>query len=103
MLYWQRIFLPMHKVTFKGDDLTVEAETGANLRDVAQIEGASIPFGCEQGICGTCLITPIEGADNLSDIDDVEKDTLEAMGSDDGQRLACQCAVEGDVIVEGFL
>ena len=46
----------MPKVTFKDDDLEVEVELDSNLKEVAQNEGASLPFGCEQGICGTCLI-----------------------------------------------
>lgn len=90
----------MPKVVFKDDELEVEAEVGSNMRDVALVEGASIPFGCEQGICGTCLVVPTEGADNLSDVDDQEKETLEAMGAEDDQRLACQCQIEGDVTVE---
>lgn len=90
----------MPKVNFKDDDLQVDVEVGANMKEVAQAEGASIPFGCEQGICGTCLINVPEGADNLSDPTDQEKETLEAMGAEPEQRLACQCQVEGDVTVE---
>lgn len=90
----------MPKVTFKDDELEVEAEMGANLRDVAQSEGASIPFGCEQGICGTCLSSIPEGEDNLSDLEDQEKETLRAMGAEPGQRLICQCRAEGDVTIE---
>ena len=90
----------MPKVTFKDDELTVDAEQGANMRDVAQAEGASVPFGCEQGICGTCLSNIPAGDDNLSDIEDQEKETLSAMGAEPGQRLLCQCSVEGDVTVE---
>lgn len=90
----------MPKVTFKDDDLTVEVETGANLRDTAQAEGASIPFGCEQGICGTCLINIPVGEENISDMEDQEKETLSAMGAEPGQRLACQCQAEGDVEIE---
>lgn len=90
----------MPKVNFQDDELVVDAEIGANLRDVAQSEGASIPFGCEQGICGTCLISVPEGEDNLSDMEDQEKETLSAMGAEPGQRLACQCQVEGDIAVQ---
>ncbi len=97
-----KIFLQysMPKVTFKDDDLTVECEQGANLRDVAQNEGASIPFGCEQGICGTCLSRVPAGDENLSDMEDQEKETLAAMGAEPGERLICQCRVEGDVTLE---
>lgn len=85
---------------FKDDELEVDVEIGANLRDVAQAEGSAIPFGCEQGICGTCLINIPVGDDNLSDMEDQEKETLEAMGAEPGQRLACQCQAEGDVTIE---
>lgn len=88
------VFMP--KVTFTDDDLTIDAELDANLRDLAQAEGASIPFGCEQGICGTCLMKP-DDETALSDIDDQERETLDAMGAEDGERLACQCRVQSDV------
>ncbi len=89
----------MPTVIFQDDDLTVEATDDANLRDVAMEEGASIPFGCEQGICGTCLIDVPVGAENLSDVDEQEQETLQAMGGTPGQRLACQCQVNGNVTV----
>jgi len=90
----------MPKVTFKDDDLEVEVELDSNLKEVAQNEGASLPFGCEQGICGTCLIHVVSGEENISDMDDQEKETLEAMGAEPGQRLACQCQIQGDIEVE---
>ncbi len=90
----------MPKVTFQDEDLTAEVAEGANLKEVAQSEGSEIPFGCEQGICGTCLIEIVEGEDNVSDVDDQEKETLAAMGAEPGQRLACQCTVQGDVTIK---
>ncbi len=90
----------MPKVKFVDDNLDVEAAEGANLRDVAQQEGASIPFGCEQGICGTCLVSIPESADTVTAMEDQEKETLEAMGAEEGQRLACQCRVHGDVTIK---
>ena len=87
----------MPKVTFQDDNLEVDVEAGSNLKDVAEDAGAMIPFGCEQGICGTCLST-VEGS--VSAIEENEQETLEAMGAEEGQRLACQCQVEGDVTVK---
>lgn len=89
----------MPKVTFTNDDLTVEVEDGANLKDVAEEHGATIPFGCEQGICGTCLIS-VPDQTNLSDKEENEQETLDAMGAEDNQRLACQCQVHGDINIE---
>lgn len=89
----------MPKVTFTNDDLTVDVEDGANLKDIAESSGATIPFGCEQGICGTCLIN-VPDQSNLSSIEENEQETLDAMGSEPDQRLACQCQVKGDVSIE---
>lgn len=93
----------MTKIIFSDDELEVEAEMGANLRDVALAEGSNIPFGCEQGICGTCLISVEAGAENLTDPEDQEKETLDAMGAEEGQRLACQCCAEGDVTIKSAM
>lgn len=93
----------MPTVRFEDDDLEVEVEIGANLRDAAETESASISFGCDQGICGTCLVDLVEGGDNLSDSEEVEEETLQAMGAEEGQRLACQCRVEGDITVKNAL
>ncbi len=87
----------MAQVTFEDDNLTVEAEPGANLKDVAEDSGAMIPFGCEQGICGTCLST-VDG--EVSEIEENEQETLDAMGAEEGQRLVCQCLVKGDISVK---
>jgi len=93
----------MLKVIFTDDNIEAEVEHGANLRDVAMKEGSSIPFGCEQGICGTCLVSVPEGLDHRSKKEEQEEETLEAMGAEDNQRLACQCHAEGDVTIEGAL
>lgn len=53
-------------------------------------EELGVPFGCTEGICGSCLIDVVEGFENLSDITQAEKDM--AVGSN--QRLACQCKIK---------
>ncbi|MFH1426467.1 MAG: 2Fe-2S iron-sulfur cluster-binding protein [Candidatus Kerfeldbacteria bacterium] len=90
----------MPTVRFKDDDLEMDVEFGASLKETAEEVGSNIPFGCEQGVCGTCLINVVEGEDNMSDIEEHEKETLNAMGAEPNQRLACQCKIEGDVTVE---
>ena len=65
------------------------------IRDAA--EKLDVPFGCEEGICGTCMIDIIEGEDNLSELTEAEKDLLR----DKRHRLACQCRIKkGDVKLE---
>ncbi len=87
----------MPKVKFLTDDIEVEVEAGKSLKDICQENDMSVPFGCENGLCGTCLVTIKEGVENVSDLTDIEKETLETLGGYENQRLACQCMVNGDV------
>lgn len=86
----------MATILFEDDNLEVQAPIGTGLRDLAQNEGSSIPFGCEQGICGTCFSNIESGMECLSAMEEQEKETLEALGGTEGQRLVCQCRVEKD-------
>lgn len=91
----------MPNVTFKNTGQTVPVQDNELLREVTQVNGWPIPYGCENGICGTCLISIPSGKENLTPIEETEEQTLKAMGKFDGNhRLACQCRVKGDVEVE---
>jgi ferredoxin len=91
----------MAKVNFVMDELSVEVLEGSRLLQIAKDSGSSIPFGCTNGVCGTCITKVVEGNDNLSAMELREQDTLEMFGADDGEhRLACQCRVNGDVTLD---
>ncbi len=93
----------MAKIKFKNTGDEAETEEGAELKDVTKEKGWPIAYGCEDGMCGTCIIKTAMGKENLSPIDEKEKQTLDVMGMDDGEhRLACQCKVKGDVEIEGM-
>lgn len=49
-----------------------------------------VPFGCQNGMCGSCIVTVEEGQENLSDKNEKEED----MGLIDNERLACQCWIK---------
>lgn len=87
----------MAKVTFVEDNIAVEVEPNTELRDVCQQNDMTLPFGCENGVCGTCLVSIKEGAEHLTEKTDQEKETLEVLLAYEDQRLACQCKVTGDV------
>jgi len=77
----------MAKIIFNDE----EEETipdGAPLKEFC--EEAGVPFACEEGICGTCVIEVEEGAENLSEFTQEELDFL---GEQDNERLACQCKI----------
>lgn len=60
----------------------------------AVCETYGIPFSCNSGVCGTCQIEIIEGADNLSELNQEEKD----LGMDRRNRLACQCVIKSGLV-----
>lgn len=90
----------MPKVTNQSTGASAECEAGTEFREVAQNNGLGIPFGCENGICSTCLIHIKSGAENLNERTEQEEFTLEARGAGDDVRLGCQCKVNGDVVFE---
>ena len=90
----------MATVTFKSDNKTAQVNNGDKLIDVAQQQSASIPFGCKNGICGTCIVKVTKGIENISPMEEKEKNTLAMFGAGAQNRLACQCKVQGDVEIE---
>ncbi|HTZ41878.1 MAG TPA: 2Fe-2S iron-sulfur cluster binding domain-containing protein [Candidatus Omnitrophota bacterium] len=78
----------MSKITNAETGKSEELKEGENIRNAAEKLG--IPFGCEEGICGTCMIDILEGEDNLSELTEQEKDLMR----DKKHRLACQCRIK---------
>ena len=80
----------------KTEDGSVEVPDGARIKHFAEELG--VPFGCRSGICGTCKIDVISGAENLGELNDLEQE----MGDrDTNHRLACQCTIlKGEVKID---
>lgn len=91
----------MPKITFFSKNLTFEVPSGTELIKAYEMNH-EIPlrFGCTKGDCGVCAIKILEGEQNLSKCTRQEKHTLKQRGCGEGCRLACQCALNGDVVVE---
>lgn len=84
----------MPRVTFLRDNLTVEVPMGASLKDVVDQCGASLPFGCRIGTCGTCRCVIIEGMENLNAMTPEEKEMFESFTSvGKNERLGCQLTI----------
>ena len=68
---------------------------GEKIKNAAEEMG--VLFGCEDGICGTCMIDVVSGEGNLSELTQPEKD----LERDKKHRLACQCKIKkGDVVID---
>ena len=90
----------MPKLTIKTDKKTIEVPENASIIDICENEDTSILFGCRDGACGACLVRVVENPDNLSPMQEDERDFLETMAGQPDERLACQCKVLGDVTIE---
>ncbi len=90
----------MARIYFASEKLEVEVDEGITFLDLAQEVDCDITFGCRSGTCGTCRIRVVEGAEHLSPMSRDEKTFLEGFGAGPQERLACQCRIEGDCVVE---
>lgn len=69
------------------DNITYEIPDGQPI--VQACESASIPFSCNSGVCGSCQIKVLEGAENLNELN---KEEME-LNLDREHRLGCQCKI----------
>ena len=76
---------PAGECTITIDDAS--KNVGLDKTFIPEAEELGITFGCQDGICGTCIVEVEEGMRNLG-----EKNTEEIdMSLEDNQRLVCQC------------
>ena len=86
----------IHRVSFQQDGITYDAEEGQWLYDVCEAAGASVPFACKAGACGTCATQVVQGEESLGFQKVRETRTLENNGLDPTQyRLLCMADVHG--------
>ncbi len=90
----------MPKLSITTDKKTIDVEHNAAIIDVCENIDTSILFGCRDGACGACMIKVLEHPENLSPMEEHERDFLETMAAREDERLACQCKVYGDVVLE---
>lgn len=91
------------RVTFLPENVTVWAQRGDTLLDVALDNGVAMPHECGGNCaCTTCHLHIRQGADSLSKPEDVEKDRLwSAENRNSSSRLGCQAIIqsEGEIVV----
>lgn len=88
----------MPKVT--KDNASIELKKGTELLRIPHLDPAfPLKFGCCQGMCGTCAIKLSKGKEHLSPPTKQELETLRRLRLE-SHRLACQCALLGDVVIE---
>lgn len=90
----------MPKLIFYSQNRSIALKEGTELRQAFQLDPTlPLKFECCKGQCGTCAIKIISGKENLSPQTKEEKETLNRLNLD-FHRLACQCAILGNVVIE---
>lgn len=95
----------MPTVEFLNEGKKVDCGQYANLRKVALLNGVEVYKGLDKfancrgnGLCGTCVMEIIEGAQNLSPKNWREQHCFKLKAKPDNYRLSCQCQVLGDLV-----
>jgi ferredoxin len=88
----------MPKIFFITDKIELDVAKGTSLQDAVKQSGATLPFGCRLGSCGTCRVLVEEGMENLNPMTSEENDLFESLTSvGKTERLGCQLLVYGNV------
>jgi len=85
-----------HRITLRPVQTELTAPAGTALRDLLFAQGVEFPCG-GQGRCRGCRVHVLEGA---TAINDAQRERLTADELAQGWRLACQCALEDDLVIE---
>lgn len=86
---------------FKTSYASVKVKSGAELLEIGRKHPElKLKFGCTRGDCGVCAVKVCNGSENLTKRSRHEAETLERTKKPGAEwRLACQCAINGDVSV----
>lgn len=85
-----------HRIILRPTQVELEASTGAPLHDLLFEQGVEFPCG-GQGRCRGCRVRVLEGT---AQVNRAQQERLTAEELANGWRLACQCTVEGDLVIE---
>ena len=85
---------PVETVVFIHSQKVCQVSAGSTLLDLAERNEVQIPYGCRQGLCGTCATRVLSGTVQM----DVEAG-LTAEQKNAGYVLPCVSRAEGTVVV----
>ena len=85
-----------HRIILWPTRVELSAQAGTPLRDLLFEQGVEFPCG-GQGRCRGCRIQVLKGT---AEVNRAQEERLSPAEIREGWRLACQCAVEGDLEIE---
>lgn len=82
---------------------SIDVTEGELLSESLDVTNSPILFGCRTGICATCLVRVVSGAEHLPDLDEDEAEVLEIYAEAENCRLACQLSLSGGPVTLEYL
>lgn len=82
------------KVILGGQEHNIEIPKDENLLDGVNDKGVAVKWDCKSGVCDTCQIRVLSGMENLSEVNDSERNML-GDKVNQGYRLCCQVTAHG--------
>jgi ferredoxin-NADP reductase len=86
---------PTETVVFLHSQKVCQASAGCTLLELAEKNGVKIPYGCRQGLCGTCATRVLSGEVQM----EAEAGGLTAEQKNAGYVLPCVSRTSGTVVV----
>lgn len=91
----------MPKITFAKAQSPIDVPVGAPLMQSLLDAGLPVASSCSgEGVCCKCVVTILEGKENLSPITTNEEDLREIHDLSRNQRVSCQTHVMGDIKID---
>lgn len=89
-------------IVFKNIGKTCPFKPGQTICDIAEKNGVNLKAECHIGSCGVDPVRILSGIENMNDVGDEERGTLEDINNlNPGEyRLACMAKAKGPVVVE---
>ena len=79
----------------------IQVQDGAILMDELLLAGLPVASSCHgDGVCGKCRVQILEGAENLSQVQELERMLRERLKVPSGYRISCQTKIHGDILID---
>jgi uncharacterized 2Fe-2S/4Fe-4S cluster protein (DUF4445 family) len=85
-----------HRIVLQPTQVDLTAPAGTPLQDLLFEQGVEFPCG-GRGRCRGCRVRVHEG---VAEINEVQRERLSEVELENGWRLACQCSLAGNMVVE---
>ncbi len=85
------------RVEIINDFLAINVKVNTTIQDVVEASGSALPFGCRDGLCGTCTVNVVQGMDFLSPLTDKEVKVIKEVNFGTlapNMRLSCQMKID---------